>query len=68
MSCGCQTTITPRKKADPVWMVLCTNCSGPLATLGGATVPVHVVEIPASPAQVQAWEDQGYLFEKRLVT
>lgn len=65
-TCNCGKTI---KKPTPTTtndlLVQCTNCTGPLTTLYGATVPVHLLEILASPAQIAAWESSGYTFSKR---
>lgn len=65
-TCNCG---KPVKKTSPTLtndlLVRCTNCTGPLVTLHGATVPVHLLEILASPAQIAAWESAGYTFSKR---
>lgn len=65
--CNCGAPPTPAKRPPPTdeMLVRCTNCSGPLVTLHGATVPVHLIEILASPAQILAWEVNGYTFTKR---
>ncbi len=66
MACNCGKKLpksTPTSTSD--LLVRCTNCSGPLVTLYGATVPVHLIEILTSPAQILAWESEGYTLTKR---
>lgn len=65
-NCNCG---KPIKKSTQIstndLLVRCTNCSGPLVTLYGAIVPVHLIEILTSPAQILAWESAGHTLTKR---
>ena len=63
-NCGKRTILKPITNPGEM-LVRCTNCSGPLTTLHGATVPVHLVEILVSAAQILAWETDGHVFTKR---
>lgn len=64
--CNCgKPTKKPTPKTTNDLLVKCTNCTGPLVTLHGSTVPVHSIELLVSPTQILAWESEGYTFSKR---
>lgn len=67
MGCGCgKKGLRVSSPTVPSVLARCTNCTSALVTAAGMTVPVHLVEVLVSTYDVQIWEQQGYVFEKRI--